>query len=57
MAYIYRERETLFIEEAYLAYFTTLIYHKVLVNNKIEHHTDMTRDPECQLQLHSIIKY
>ena len=40
MAYIYRERETLFIEEAYLAYFTTLIYHKVLINNKTEQDTE-----------------
>ena len=30
------ELQTLFIEEAYLAYFTTLIYHKVLINNKTE---------------------
>ena len=27
---------TLFIEEAYLAYCTTIIYHKVLINNKTE---------------------
>ena len=30
---------TLFIEEAYLACFTTLIYHKVLINNKTEQDT------------------
>jgi len=34
--YIY----TLFIEEAYLAYFTTLIYHKVLINNNTEQDTE-----------------
>ena len=32
--------ETLFIVEAYLAYFTTLIYHKVLINNKTEQDTE-----------------
>ena len=31
---------TLFIEEAYLAYFTTLIYHKVVINNKTEQDTE-----------------
>jgi len=30
----------LFIEEAFLAYFTTLIYHKVLINNKTEQNTE-----------------
>ena len=32
--------QTLFIEEAYLAYFTPLIYHKVLINNKTEQDTE-----------------
>ena len=35
--YIYR---FLFIEEAYLAYFTTIIYHKVLINNTTEQDTE-----------------
>jgi len=30
----------LFIAEAYLTYFTTLIYHKVLINNKTEQDTE-----------------
>jgi len=30
---------TLFLQEAYLAYFTTLIYFKVLINNKTEQDT------------------
>ena len=47
MAYIYRERETLFIEEAYLAYFTTLIYHKVLINNKTEQDTEQDTTYRC----------
>ena len=31
---------TLLIEEAYLEYFTTLIYHKVLINNTTEQDTE-----------------
>ena len=34
----------LFIEEAYLAYFTTLIYHNVLINNKTEQDTEQDTD-------------
>ena len=30
----------IYIEEAYLAYFKTLIYHKVLINNKTEQDTE-----------------
>mgnify|MGYP000019395406 CR=1 FL=1 len=38
---VVRIYKTLFIEEAYLAYFTTLIYHhKVLINNKTEQDTE-----------------
>ena len=37
---VVRIYKTLFIEEAYLAYFTTLIYHKVLINNNTEQDTE-----------------
>ena len=37
---MYELREALFIEEAYLTYCTTLLYHKVLVNNKTEQDTE-----------------
>jgi len=40
---------TLFIEEAYLAYFTTLIYHKVLINNKTEHDTEQDKQTKIQI--------
>ena len=41
---------TLFIEEAYLAYFTTIIYHKVLINNKTEQDTEQNKQTKILVE-------
>ena len=41
---------TLFIEEAYLAYFTTIIYHKVLINNKTEQDTEQDKQTKILVE-------
>ena len=41
---------TLFIKEAYLAYFTTIIYHKVLINNKTEQDTEQDKQTKILVE-------